>query len=376
MFNFLPFLLLFFISMIYGETIESVHKESILEQSRELEKKLQRNGSFFIDSSLDVYLNRVIHNLNIPSFCNQPLRVITIKSPVFNAFATAHGVIYICTGLLSGLENEAQLAALLAHESIHIINEHACQDMINTKKEALSSAKSQIGLEFFFGSLASSAISNFSLKSAVYGYSQAQEREADSLGIIKLKEAGYAPIEFLNLFLILKENSEKDKNPTPAFFSTHPAISERIKSYYQFMGKDDQKNSYGTINAELFTKMIVNVLLEDASIRISSGKFDVAEKNLDRILKFDSCNTMAFYELANITRLRSTPQISEHVFNWYYKSISCNINNSAALRELGFYHFQSGNTDSAAYYFSNFKERFSSSPYLPIIEDYLKQCTR
>ena len=45
-----------------------------------------------------------------------------MNEPLPNAFALANGSIYVTTGLLSLLENEAQLASVLAHEETHVLN--------------------------------------------------------------------------------------------------------------------------------------------------------------------------------------------------------------------------------------------------------------
>jgi len=50
-----------------------------------------------------------------PSF-RIPFRIVVLKNYYLNAFAYPNGVIYVHTGILAQMENEAQLATLLAHE--------------------------------------------------------------------------------------------------------------------------------------------------------------------------------------------------------------------------------------------------------------------
>jgi predicted Zn-dependent protease len=297
-----------------------------------------------------------------------------LRSPSINAFAIANGTIFVCTGLLSRIKNEAQLAAHLSHEMVHIINDHSYQNLLNTKKMALSSAKKQIGLEFFFGSLATNIV-NLTLKSAVSGYSRDLEREADSLGLIKMKEASYAPIEFRNLFLILKDHIEKENIEQPYFFSTHPALTERIDNYYQLAGKDTVQSARGIVNSATYTKMIIRVLHTDGIMKIASGDLDIAKVNFSRILKADSSNAQALLQLGNIARLRSAPNINKNVFNWYYRAKD-NDSTGEVLRELGFYYFKSGKIDSAACFLKSYLQNYPLSPYQPLVEDYLKKCVR
>lgn len=52
-------------------------------------------------------------------------RFYVIENPTFNAFALPNGMIFVHTGLLAMLDNEAQLAAVLGHEVAHVTHEHA-----------------------------------------------------------------------------------------------------------------------------------------------------------------------------------------------------------------------------------------------------------
>ncbi len=365
-------ILLVTFNLPYGTEIpEPVHKESIIAQTMLFEKELEKTGVFINDSSMNFYLNGILQKV-APDSANLSIKV--LKSSTFNAFAAPHGTIYICTGLLAKIQNEAQFAALLGHEMVHILRDHACQNLINTKKKALSSARMQIGLEFFIGSLAGT-VGNLTLKSAISGYCRELEREADSLGLIRMREAGYAPIEFRNLFMILKNHIEHENIKQPFFFATHPAVSERISNYYSFAGVDTIKAAQGLVNSEVFNRMIKCVLQTDGIMKIAAGDLVVAESNFSRILESDTCNSPAYMQLGNITRLRSAQQISEHVFKWYNRAKGCD-STGEVLRELGFYYFKSGNPDSSVYYLKQYQSLYPLSPYKPVIEDYLKKCVR
>ncbi len=365
------FILICNFALVNGADVpETVHRESIIAQSCNFEKNLDKSGALIKDESLNNYLNEVLHRI----IQDSRLSVKVLRSPSINAFAIANGTIFVCTGLLARIKNEAQLAALLSHEMVHIINDHSYQNLLNTKKMALSSAKKQIGLEFFFGSLATNIV-NLTLKSAVSGYSRDLEREADSLGLIKMKEASYAPIEFRNLFLILKDHIEKENIEQPYFFSTHPALTERIDNYYQLAGKDTVQSARGIVNSATYTKMIIRVLHTDGIMKIASGDLDIAKVNFSRILKADSSNAQALLQLGNIARLRSAPNINKNVFNWYYRAKD-NDSTGEVLRELGFYYFKSGKIDSAACFLKSYLQNYPLSPYQPLVEDYLKKCVR
>lgn len=193
--------------------------------------------------------------------------------------------------------------------------------------------------------------------------------------MLKENDASYAPIEFRNLFLILKDHIEKENIEQPYFFSTHPAITERIDNYYQLAGKDTVQSARGLVNKATYTKMIKNVLHTDGIMKIASGDMNNAEVNFSRILESDSSNAQAYLQIGIIARLRTAPVINKDVFNWYYRAID-NDNTGEVLRELGFYYFKIGNIDSASHFLSSYLHNHPLSPYQPIVEDYLKKCAR
>jgi tetratricopeptide (TPR) repeat protein len=366
------------ICIVYGAAghEESVHRESLLVQSLELEKKLENAKAFLEDSALNSYLNTVLQNINQNMLNgNYKLQIRVLAFPVFNAFALPHGSIYICTGLLAGIENEAQLAALIGHEMTHITNDHASKDLINKKRTALSGTRLQIGLDFFIGSLAG-AISNVAMKSAITGYSKDLEREADSVGLVRIKAAGYAPIEFRNLFLILKQQIEKDNIKQPYFFSTHPALTERIENYYALVGNDTLRAARGKRDQKNFIRMIHPVLLVDGIMNKACGKWSVAEQNFLKLVSVDSSNYSALINLGDIIRLRACPQPNKKAFTWYRKAMKCDNSDGEALRKLGFYFYKIGQLDSASHYLTIYMHQYSSSPYIKTVKDYVSQCDK
>jgi Zn-dependent protease with chaperone function len=363
------------ITIAFSFNSESVHRESLIADANELEKKENRAGHFVSDSGLDLFINNIVKKLTASEDGSLTIKVKVLNDVSFNAFALANGTIFICTGLLAKIDNEAQLAALLGHEMTHITNNHSVQSLTNAKKSAYKNAKFRIGAEFFIGSL-SGVISNYSLLTAITGYSRNLEREADSSGLVRMTRAGYAPIEFRNLFLKLNEYIEMGNIKQPFFFSTHPAVAERIDNYYKLIGKDTASASKGISNEGEFTKSIQKVLLIDAKANIAGGKFEYAEKEFKRILKSDSCNCEALVGSGDIERLKTSPKINSQAFKLYYKAKECNQNSSDALRALGFSFFRVGKTDSASFYLTDYLEKEPQSPDSSLIKDYLKQCAR
>jgi len=103
-------------------------------------KSTGREFAALTNFSIDRLLksSRVIYNDYITTYCNDiirhllskqekndyDIRMYTLKSNDVNAYSTHQGIIIVTTGLIARLENESQLAFILAHEIAHILNNH------------------------------------------------------------------------------------------------------------------------------------------------------------------------------------------------------------------------------------------------------------
>jgi len=144
-----------------------------------------------------------------------------------NAFALPGGQIFITEGLLNKLDNEAQLAGVLGHETGHVINRHSAQQM----------AKGQLGqiLTVAVGVGAGGRDDrgrNAQLVAAMVNqmtqlrYSREDESEADHYGLKYMAQAGYDPSAMLDVMRILKQASG-GQHP-PEILATHPLPDTRL----------------------------------------------------------------------------------------------------------------------------------------------------
>ncbi|HEU4403434.1 MAG TPA: M48 family metalloprotease [Candidatus Polarisedimenticolia bacterium] len=136
-----------------------------------------------------------------------------------NAFSLPDGQVYVNTGLLAVLENEAQLAAVLGHEVQHTAGHHGILTYRSTRRKLITG--SLLG-PFTLG------ISDIFLINSLYGYSRDLEEEADRLGAQKMTRAGYDPRQIPKVFAILMRDPEGESPDFKTFWSTHPALQSRI----------------------------------------------------------------------------------------------------------------------------------------------------
>src|SRR5262249_40795693 len=101
--------------------------ESLLAQVNLLDRKMASDGLVYSDSVLDDYLSQLGQSL-LPAGGDSPASVIwkfrALRDPLANAFALPNGSIYVTTGLLGLLQDEGQLAGVLAHEITHVADRH------------------------------------------------------------------------------------------------------------------------------------------------------------------------------------------------------------------------------------------------------------
>src|ERR1035441_8817500 len=98
----------------------------LLEQSDLLDKKLERDGLVLHDAAVNAYVSQVGRSM-LPAG-TAPERVKwefhVLRDPMQNACALPNGSVYVNSGLVSLLENEDQLASVLAHEITHVTDRH------------------------------------------------------------------------------------------------------------------------------------------------------------------------------------------------------------------------------------------------------------
>lgn len=209
------------------------------EKANQADQQLEEKRLVFDDAETNKYLQQVGEKV-VPQAALERVtwRFRVLRDPTPNAFSLPNGSVYIHSGLLSALENEAQLAGILGHEATHVINRHAYLEYRSYRKKtaAINIVSGTAGYGGFFGmygyaaSVVLQSVIPSIMTATIYGYNRDLEREADLAGLKAMVAAGYQPSEMAASFRLLRSGHEVQLQKEPGgLYTDHPKLEDRIK---------------------------------------------------------------------------------------------------------------------------------------------------
>jgi hypothetical protein len=181
---------------------KKITERNLSRKDKKLERDFALNSNFSVDAILysgkvlygdvaSVYINKVADKvLEHDKALRSELRFYVIKSGSVNAFSTSQGIIFVSIGLISQVENEAQLAYILCHEISHYVKKHSLEGY-KRKNEIIRGKGKFKQLDF-----------EDRIKE-VYSYSKENEIEADREGLKMFLKTSYSPSAALSSFDVL-----------------------------------------------------------------------------------------------------------------------------------------------------------------------------
>lgn len=342
-------------------------------RAEEEQKVINESGFVYEDADLEVYLNEVARKLQ-PS--DDPaglhVKIFVLKDPHLNAFAFPNGVIYLHSGLLARMDNEAQLAALLGHEITHCTRQHALKAFRKLKNQSPANS-----LPVHEGDGSGSRVDLLSILgptgalAAITGYTRELEAEADDSGLRLVVKAGYDPKEGAKLFDHLKDEIEIHNFRKPFLFETHPNIQERIESCRRFLQTYDGQEGSGIKTARVFLEKIHRLLLENALLDLKTGRFRMAEKGFEKYLSLKPGDARAYHFLGE-TFLQQRDQ--ERAKAYFARAIEINPAYPDPHQAIGMIYYKSGERGRAKGYFETCLALSRTLPDRSYIEAYLAEC--
>jgi len=195
----------------------SIEKEQ--ELGHALAQDIEMHRKLVTDQVITEYVNRLGQRIVGNSDARIPLNIKVIESDEITAFALPGGYIYVGTGLILATDNEAELAALMAHEVAHVAARHAT--LRETRMQGWRHGYVPLRFAGSFGTILQTAM--------LLKFGRDEEREADLLGLEYQYVAGYDPQAFVQFFKRLQAQEKQKQNLVSKAFDTHPMMDDRVR---------------------------------------------------------------------------------------------------------------------------------------------------
>ena len=309
-----------------------------------------QGGKYDIDPALTAYVQRVGNKVAAQSGVDLPYEFVVLNNSVPNAWALPGGKIAINRGLLTELESEAELAAVLGHEAVHAAARHSAQQQsramimqVGVIGTAVAASDSDYGnlIAGGAGVLAQMGLAK---------YGRNAELESDRYGMQYMSRAGYDPqgaVELQETFVRLSEGRQADW--LSGLFASHPPSRERVDANRATAtslpaGGFAGKSEYAAAMARTRQLKPAYEAYDEGRKALSEKKLDVATAKVEEALEL-------FNGEAHFHALRGDIRLVEDNHDW----AETNYTRAIERRDdFFYYHLQrgiarkeSGNADGA-----------------------------
>jgi len=180
-----------------------------------------------------------------------------IQSDGINAFAAPGGYIVITSGLYSLLENEAQLAAVLAHEISHVVRKHHLQALQKSMQGDFLSKLAVMSVADDEDRAHLDKLVNAGVQLYAVGLDRVYEYDADQGGVVLAARAGYDPYAMLDVLTTIDSINPKSSELT-VMLNTHPPTADRLDQLANQMDGRMEQYATGQINGTRFQQVTSN----------------------------------------------------------------------------------------------------------------------
>ncbi len=302
------------------------------EMGRKFDVMVRSHLPLIEDPEVQQYVNSLIKRL-VKAMPPQPFEFSpsVVLHPALNAFAVPGGYVCVFSGLIMNLDNEAELAGVLAHELAHVTQRHAASRLERAQYitiGALLAAIAGVALGGPAGAAAAVTAAGAG-QSALLNYSRLDESEADNIGLQYLQAAGYPATGMVGGFKILRQKSWLSGVNVPTYLSTHPAIGDRVNNLdAKIRAMPARKGSYDNKRFErVKTLLWARYGDEQAALQRFSGK--------------DALSLMGRgIVLARQNRINEAQKA-------FSAALAAAPGDSLVMREAGIFHYRKGNLAEA-----------------------------
>jgi predicted Zn-dependent protease len=285
-----------------------------LQASADAESVRVRSKYYVGDEFLQNYVNELGQSLvpkDAPADLYFSFRVLDEVSP--NAFALPDGRIFIHAGLISFVDNEAQLAMVLGHEIGHVLKKHAAKALQNSRSFKTSLLGGLVGAATsgLTGSKdAGQAAAATYAMSVANSYGRDMEDEADQVGIRLVLARRIDPSASVGFFEKLTKAFGEDDRLSNLLWGSHPRNVARIESIKRTLDgemKEEYTKLKGagelSVDSGRFQLKASRLIRETAIEWVRMDRYDIAKANLDRIQDIRNHDPKTLWYLGRVYKL-------------------------------------------------------------------------
>ncbi|MGI9222122.1 MAG: M48 family metalloprotease [Woeseiaceae bacterium] len=293
-----------------------------------------QGGAYDVDPALTEYVQGVGQKLAAVSDVQLPYEFTVLNSSVPNAWALPGGKIAINRGLLTEMNSEAELAAVLGHEIVHAAARHSAQQMSRGQLlQGLVVATSVVASDAGYADLAiGGAGIAAQLISTKYGRSA--ELESDKYGMRYMAHAGYDPqgaVSLQETFVRLSEGRNQDW--IEGLFASHPPSHERVKENRKRANKMEPGGFLGVTEYQAALQQARSA--KPAYDIYDEGRKALAEDKVDEALALANDALDLYPAEANFHALRGDVRLTKEQFDLAIT----NYDRAIGRRESFFYYY-------------------------------------
>lgn len=228
-----------------------------ISMGQQADQEVSTSLGLYPDESLQQYIQQLGAKIAATTERpNLPWTFRVVDDPVVNAFALPGGFIYVTRGILTHLNNEAELAGVLGHEIGHVTAQHSVHRMATQQLTQLGFGVGMILVPELqrYADIASLGLELLFLK-----YSRDDENQADALGVRYMSKAGNDPHQLSSVMTMLERVSQvggEDGGRVPEWLATHPTPENRKEHIAELISSLNSNTTSGTINQESYFRQI------------------------------------------------------------------------------------------------------------------------
>lgn len=327
------------------------------------EAKLRRSPFAITDRALRDYVQSIACRL-AGAHCPD-IRVHLVNTPLFNASMAPNGMMQVWSGLMLRVENEAQLAAILGHEIGHYLQRHSL--------ERLRDARTRTAFGQFLGLFGLvGAVGQIALLASMFAYSREQESDADRIGLVLMRQAGYDAREaakvWANLLQEIKARKDGDFARTP-MFATHPDPEER----QQVLAKLAETQPGGETGEAAWQTALAPFRREWIMDEVRRRQYDESLALLNRLVDRRTDRAEYLFARGEVYRMRAEDKDLDAALNDFRAAIAAGGEPAATHRSLGLVLRRRNEAAQARASFETFLRMAPDAPDAALIKTYLSE---